>query len=76
MNNLPEGAEYDEKAPYNERRIKIDVTISQTLSKTITVEVPQCYNDEIIRKTVERTIDLPSQVFIDWDLDDYETIEN
>lgn len=42
MSNYPAGAEYDKSAPYNQSDpdpVKIDVTISQSLSRQTTIEV-------------------------------------
>ena len=42
MSNYPAGAQYDSNAPYNQPElepVKVDVTISQTLSRCATIEV-------------------------------------
>lgn len=47
MDNLPLGAEYDTKAPYNQPLDKeVEVTVSITLSKTVKVLVDDYKHDE------------------------------
>ena len=83
----PIGAEFDPKAPYNEQIIpdkEIEVTISVTLSKTVKITVNDYTIDEEgycdfsecdLHKAVKEQIKLPQQLCKDWEVDEFEIIE-
>lgn len=55
--------------------MKIEVFISQTLSANAEIEVPENYTKADLKKAVEEQIQIPSDDFGDWSLDDFEVIE-
>lgn len=83
----PAGAEFDPKAPYNEKIIpdkEIEVTISVTLSKTVKITVNDYIIDEEgycdfsecdLHKAVKEQIKLPQQLCEDWIVDEFEIIK-
>ena len=90
----PAGAEFDSKAPWNQvdpEAKTIKVTISQTLSKTVEIEVDDyeeypdededgicgvCYDFSNcdLRAAVKEQVELPSDKFKDWEVDDMEIV--
>lgn len=54
--------------------MKINVLISQTLSANAEVEVPENYTKYDLKKAVVEQIQIPSDDFEDWELDDFEVI--
>lgn len=54
--------------------MKINVLISQTLSANAEVEVPENYTKYDLKKAVVEQIQIPSDDFGDWELDDFEVI--
>lgn len=79
MSNTPILMQSEEQAaPWNQTEQtlrEVDVTISETLSKTVTVEVPDIYDKFDLRDAVRDQILCPSDRCKDWDLDDFEVIE-
>lgn len=77
MENIPEGTQYDSQAPWNQDddSVIIEVTISQTLSKTVKVLVRRDYDTWDILGAVKSQITLPSDNAKDWIEDDFEIIE-
>lgn len=78
MNNYPPGASNDPDAPYNKKTKLIEVTISQCLSSTQTIEVPEDmedYDPEILKEFVKDQIMLPSDCVENegyyWNIDDF-----
>lgn len=77
--NVPPGAADDPTAPYNEKTKVIEVNISQCLSTTVEVEVPEDFdeNDEEALKSIVRDqVILPSEVLLEhsqdcWYVDDF-----
>lgn len=77
--NVPPGAADDPTAPYNEKTKVIEVNISQCLSTTVEVEVPEDFdeNDEGALKSIVRDqVILPSEVLLEhsqdcWYVDDF-----
>ena len=55
--------------------MKINVLISQTLSANAEIEVPENYTKYDLKKAVVEQIQIPSDDFEDWELDDFEVIE-
>lgn len=67
-----------DRAPWNEKEskeVKVDVTISQTLSRTVTVTVPENYDDYDLREAVRNQVFLPSDTNSEWEEDDFEVIK-
>ena len=63
--NVPPGAAEDPTAPYNEKTKIIEVNVSQCLSTTVEVEVPEDFdeNDEdALKDIVREQIVLPSDL--------------
>lgn len=54
--------------------MKINVLISQTLSANAEIEVPENYTKYDLKKAVVKQIQIPSDDFEDWELDDFEVI--
>jgi hypothetical protein len=54
--------------------MKINVLISQTLSANAQVEVPENYTKYDLKKAVVEQIQIPSDDFEDWELDDFEVV--
>ena len=54
--------------------MKINVLISQTLSANAEIEVPENYTKYDLKKAVVEQIQIPSDDFEDWELDDFEVI--
>ena len=77
--NVPPGAADDPTAPYNEKTKVIEVNISQCLSTTVEVEVPEDFdeNDEgALESIVRDQVILPSEVLLEhsqdcWYVDDF-----
>lgn len=89
--DYPMGAKYDSNAPYNQKDkkpLEMEVTISQTLSKTVKVLVYDYYEDEEgytecsecdLEKAVQDCgITTPYDLVKDsgWNLDEYEVVED
>ena len=80
MNNYPPGAAEDPTAPYNEKTKVIAVNISQCLSTTVDIEVPEDFenydNTEALCDFVREQIVLPSELTLThspdcWYVDDF-----
>ena len=77
--NVPPGAAEDPTAPYNEKTKVIEVNVSQCLSTTVEIEVPENFdeNDEdALKDIVREQIVLPSDLTekfheIFWCVDDF-----
>lgn len=78
--NVPPGTAEDPTAPYNQKTKKITVNISQCLSATIDIEVPEDFedydNNELLEDFVREQIILPSEVILEyspdcWYVDDF-----
>lgn len=78
--NVPPGAAEDPTAPYNEKTKIIEVTVSQCLSATVEIEVPEDFddydNEEVLEYFVREQIILPSEVISDhsqecWSVDEF-----
>ena len=77
--NVPPGAAEDPTAPYNEKTKIIEVNVSQCLSTTVEIEVPEDFdeNDEDALKDIVRDhVILPSEVLLEhsqdcWCVDDF-----
>lgn len=54
--------------------MKVNVLISQTLSANAEIEVPENYTKYDLKKAVVEQIQIPSDDFEDWELDDFEVI--
>lgn len=72
-NDYPVGADTD-YAPWNEKSIKVDVSVCLSMSKSVEVEVPSDFTDYDLKEAVRNQIPLPSEEFCDWDEDDFEVI--
>ena len=76
--NVPPGAAEDPTAPYNEKTKVITVNISQCLSTTVDIEVPEDFDETdniALLNTVYEQIILPSELTLDhspdcWYVDD------
>jgi len=75
--DYPAGAQYDPRAPYNKgtETKEIEVTISETLSTTRTIDVPIDAEEYNLEDYVKEQITLPSEEFLDWCVDDFTVIE-
>lgn len=79
--NVPPGAAEDPTAPYNEKTKVIEVDISQCLSTTVKIEVPENFDEyeaseDTLKDFVREQIILPSEVLLDhsqdcWYIDDF-----
>lgn len=77
--NVPPGAADDPTAPYNEKTKIIEVNISQCLSTTVEIEVPEDFdenNEGALESIVRDQIILPSEVLLEhsqdcWYVDDF-----
>ena len=77
MNNTPTLMQSEEqRAPWNEKSKMITVNISQCLSTTVDIEVPEDFedfdNDELLKDFVREQIVLPSELSPNcWYVDDF-----
>lgn len=77
--NVPPGAAEDPTAPYNEKTKVIEVNVSQCLSTTVEIEVPENFdenNEDALKDIVREQIVLPSDLTgkfheILWCVDDF-----
>ena len=76
--NVPPGAAEDPTAPYNEKTKVITVNISQCLSTTVDIEVPENFDEEknSLEDIVREQIILPSELALKlspncWYVDDF-----
>lgn len=79
--NVPPGAAEDPTAPYNEKFKVVEVNISQCLSTTVKVEVPEDFDEyeaseDTLKDIVREQIDLPSELTLKlspdcWYVDDF-----
>lgn len=79
--NVPPGAAEDPTAPYNEKTKVIEVDISQCLSTTVKIEVPENFDEyeaseDTLKDFVREQIILPSEVLLDhsqdcWYVDEF-----
>lgn len=67
MSNLPLGAEHCSDAPWNNSERKIEVTVSLTISKTLTISLPEneFYAEQDDDGSYIECTDLTEQDFID-----------
>ena len=75
----PEGTEFNDSSPWNEKPVKkifVDTNISVTLSKKISVSVPENYDQEDIEEWVNSNVVLPQERCEDWTLDEYVITED
>lgn len=54
--------------------MKVNVLISQTLSANAQIEVLENYTKADLYKAVEEQIQIPTDDFGDWSLDDFEVV--
>lgn len=75
--NLPLGAEYNPNAPFNEEEYEdIDVLISVTYSKSISLYLPKGLTDAEIKEACRDYIfKNPSLEHDGWDIDEFEVIK-
>ena len=81
MNNTPTLMQSEEKiAPWTRNTKTIEINISQCLSTTVDIEVPEDFEDydnkELLENFVREQIILPSEVILDhsqdcWYVDDF-----
>ena len=79
--NVPLGAAEDPTAPYNEKTKVIEVNISQCLSATVNIEVPEDFDEyeaseDTLKDIIREQIILPSEVILKhsqdcWYVDDF-----
>ena len=77
--NVPPGAAEDPTAPYNEKTKVIEVNVSQCLSTTVEIVVPEDFdenNEDALKDIVREQIALPSDFTerfrtIHWCVDDF-----
>jgi hypothetical protein len=79
--NVPPGAAEDPTAPYNEKTKIIEVNVSQCLSTTVEVEVPEDFDEyeaseDTLKDIVREQISLPSELTLKlspdcWYVDDF-----
>lgn len=79
--NVPLGAAEDPTAPYNEKTKIIEVNVSQCLSTTVEVEVPEDFDEyeaseDTLKDIVREQISLPSELTLKlspdcWYVDDF-----
>lgn len=73
MSNTPILTQSEEdSAPWNDKTTPVDVTISLTMSKTVSVDIS---NEEDFRDEVLSQVDLPCDKYKDWNIDDFEIIK-
>lgn len=79
MNNYyyPVGAD-NEFAPWNEKTKEIDVTISLTISKSVKIKCDSSIqlDSYILKGLVQEQIDLPTDTYDDWYIDDFTVNED
>ncbi len=65
LGGYPLGAQYDKRAPYNQpepKKVKVNVCISVTYSKSVDVIVDENYTNEDLRDAVEDMGILPNYI--------------
>lgn len=77
--DYPLGAKYDKRAPWNEdtTEIPIEVTISMTWSKTLTVKVPKSYDRPDLYNAAQDKVwdDIKKLQEDGWIEDEFEVVE-
>lgn len=77
--DYPLGAKYDERAPWNEdtTEIPIEVTISMTWSKTLTVKVPKNYDRPDLYNAAQNEVwdDIKKLQEDGWTENEFEVVE-
>jgi hypothetical protein len=78
MSNYPMGAQYDSRAPYNEKIKKVQVCVSFTCYKYIDLEVEGPYCEETLKQLAdEETYRERRELWAnDWEEDEFTVIEN
>jgi hypothetical protein len=78
MSNYPIGAQYDSRAPYNEKIKKVQVCVSFTCYKYIDLEVEGPYDEDILKQLAdEETYKERRELWRnDWEEDEFTVIEN
>lgn len=66
----------EERAPWNNEPKTVNVVVSETLSRVVTVEVNEIYDKYDLREAVREQIECPSDRCSDWDVDDFEVVED
>jgi len=80
MNNTPTLTESEEeRAPWNQKSKKLTINISECLSTTVDIEVPEDFEDydnkELLENFVREQIILPSEVILEHSQDCWYTDE-
>lgn len=78
MSDYPMGAQYDPRAPYNEKIKKVQVCVSFTCYKYIDLDVEGPYNEDILKQLAdEETYRERRELWEnDWEEDEFTVIEN
>ena len=77
MSNYPLGAQYDPRAPYNEKTKTVSVCVSVTYHKDIEVEVEGAYDESTLNYLAREEV-YNMHKFMDddgWTEDEFEAIE-
>lgn len=76
--NYPPGAEFDPNAPWNQvdKEEEVEVLVSITMSRVVTVTVSENYTDESLKAAVNDKFGEPEKNFPDYDIDDYTVMLN
>lgn len=77
MDNLPAGAANDPRAPYNqELDEEVEVLISVTYSKSMSVLVPKGTSEAELKKHIEESVFKPHEALGGtWAVDEFEVIK-
>lgn len=76
----PLGAQYDKRAPYNETKpdmVNVDVCVSLSIHKNMTLKVPEGYDESALRDAVESRIAATLEYLYDdndWNEDEFEVV--
>lgn len=77
MSNYPLGAQYDPRAPYNEKTKTVSICVSVTYHKEIEVEVEGAYDESTLNYLAREEV-YNMHKFMDddgWTEDEFEAIE-
>jgi hypothetical protein len=74
--NYPPGAEFDPNAPWNQVDREVEVLVSITMSRVVTVTVSENYTEESLKTAVNDELGEPEKNFPQYDIDDYTVMLN
>lgn len=74
--NYPPGAEFDSNAPWKEDYEEVEVLVSITMSRVVTVTMPKDSTSYTLKDAVNDELGKPEKNFPEYDIDDYVVMLN